>query len=103
MIPPKTPIATENFPEPEWGVEGVVVAPSESVVAAAEPVGLEVAPVAVEPLPADAEGDELVPLIPLHSLSAVAKPEVRLPWPLFVRQVIHYHQQILGMNQTAAA
>lgn len=78
MIPPKTPTLTANFPEPEWVVE-VVVGPRESVVAAAEPVVLDVAPVAVEALPADTEGDELVPLIPLHSLSAVAKPEVRLP------------------------
>ena len=78
MIPPKTPTLTANFPEPEWGAE-VVVGPSESVFAAAEPVAPEVAPVAVEVLPADAEGDELVPLIPLHSLSAVANPEVRLP------------------------
>lgn len=92
MIPPKTPILTENFPEPEWEVGGVVVGPSESVTAPDEPLELEAAPVALVPLPVDVEGDKLVPLIPLHSLSAVAKPEVRLAWPLFVRHSIHYHQ-----------
>ena len=79
MVPPKTPTLTANFPEPEWEVAEVVGAPRESVVGAVDPVELAVAPVAVEVLPADAGGAELVSLIPLHSLSAVAKPEVRLP------------------------
>jgi hypothetical protein len=89
MIPPKTPTLTANFPEPEWEMEEVAVAPSEIVVAEAEPVESEVAFVAVAVVPADAEGDELVPLIPLHSLSAVAKPEVRWLILLLVRQSIH--------------
>ena len=89
MIPPKTPTLTANFPEPEWEVEEVAVAPSESVAAAAEPVEPDVVFVAIAVVPADAEGDELVPLIPLHSLSAVAKPEVRWAILLLVRQSIH--------------
>ncbi len=47
--------------------------------AAVEPVELDVAPVAVGLLLVASEGDELVLLIPLHSLSAVAMPEVRFP------------------------